>query len=167
MPHPPAPPLLAHRPVVIRSDEAEYLTSIGHLLLVDADATAGALSAHRVNLGAGDDGAVPHRHLHSSEMFVVLDGELQVLIDEAVVTARAGDLVVVPPGMAHAFGAPTDSAVEALIVLTPGTARFDYFRHVVRQRAGAQDLQVLVALQERFDTYFLESTVWQAARRAS
>jgi mannose-6-phosphate isomerase-like protein (cupin superfamily) len=151
---------------MIRSGEAENLTTIGHRLLVDADATAGALSAHRINLGAGDDGAVPHRHLRSSEMFVVFEGELQVLIGDAVVNARAGDLVVVPPGMVHAFGAPTDSAVDALIVLTPSPTRFDYFRHVVRQRAGAQDPQVLVALQERFDTYFLESPVWQVARRA-
>jgi hypothetical protein len=51
-----------HSPVVVRAAEAEYLPDIGTYLLADSSATHGALSTHRVQLGRGQDGAVPHRH---------------------------------------------------------------------------------------------------------
>jgi hypothetical protein len=37
-----------HDPVIVRSREAECLPEIGHLLLADASASNGALSAHRI-----------------------------------------------------------------------------------------------------------------------
>ena len=39
----------------------------------------GALSAHRVQLGRSEYGAVPHRHNNSPELFFMLDGTLDVL----------------------------------------------------------------------------------------
>ncbi|MFC6886458.1 MULTISPECIES: cupin domain-containing protein [Actinomadura] len=159
-------PPAASGTVVVRSDEAERLPSIGHVLLADAGATGGALSTHRVELGRGAAGAVPHRHALSHELFFVFDGALDVLADNEVVTARAGDLLVVPPGVPHAFGAHRDSAAQALIVITPGVERFDYFRQVVRVRDGSAPRDALLAAQDRFDTYFLDSAVWDAARSA-
>ena len=55
-------PTNPYPPVLVRADEAEHLDLIGHVLLADSSATAGALSSHRVVLGRGADGAVPHRH---------------------------------------------------------------------------------------------------------
>jgi len=153
-------------PVLVRADEAEHLDLIGHLLLADSSATAGALSSHRVALGRGADGAVPHRHDNSSELFYILDGAFDLLVADNVVTARTGDLLVVPPGSAHAFAAHRDSTAEALIIATPGIERFEYFRHVVRRREGSEPPEVLRGLQDRFDTHFLDSPAWQRARAA-
>ena len=50
---------------------------------------------------------------------------------------------------------------------TPGIERFDYFRHVVRRREGIEPPGVLLGLQDRFDTHFLDSPVWQRARAAA
>src|SRR5580700_1003963 len=102
-------------PVLVRADEAEHLDSIGHVLLADSSATGGALSSHRVVLGRGADGAVPHRHDNSSELFYILDGAFDVLVGDEVLLARAGDLLVVPPGLEHAFAAHRGSTAEALI----------------------------------------------------
>ena len=99
-----------HRPVLVRADEAERLDSIGHVLLADSSTTHGALSSHRVALARGADGAVPHRHDKASELFFILSGELDVLAGGEVITTAAGDLLVVPPGLAHAFGAHRGSA---------------------------------------------------------
>jgi quercetin dioxygenase-like cupin family protein len=151
-------------PVLIRAGEGEHLDSIGHVLLADSSATGGALSSHRVELARGADGAVPHRHGSSAELFYILDGALDVLMGEDVATARAGDLLAVPPGLTHAFGAHRDSGAAALIIITPGVERFDYFRHVVRRRAGTEAPEVLLGLQDRFDTHFTESGAWQQAR---
>ena len=56
-------------PVLVRADEAEHLERIGHVLLADSCDTDGALTSHRVALGRGADGAVPHRHDGPSELF--------------------------------------------------------------------------------------------------
>lgn len=151
-------------PVLVRSEEAEVLAPIGHRLLADGPATAGALSSHRVQLPAGADGAVPHRHEASSELFFVVDGVLEVLIGDTVESGRAGDLIIIPPGLPHAFAAGAGHGADALIVITPGIERFEYFRHVVRQRSGEQEPEVLRALQDRFDTHFVHSDVWTSAR---
>jgi mannose-6-phosphate isomerase-like protein (cupin superfamily) len=157
---------IPYLPVLVRADEAERLDLIGHVLLADSSATAGALSSHRVALGRGADGAVPHRHDNSSELFYILDGAFDLLVADNVVTAHTGDLLVVPPGAAHAFAAHHDSTAEALVVATPGIERFDYFRHVVRRRDGSEPPGVLLGLQDRFDTHFLDSPAWQRARAA-
>jgi quercetin dioxygenase-like cupin family protein len=153
--------------VLVRAGEAERLDSIGHVLLADSSDTASVLSSHRVALGCGADGAVPHRHDNSSEFFYILDGTFDLLVEEEVVTARTGDLLVVPPGVAHAFAAHRGSTAEALVIATPGIERFDYFRHVVRRREGSESAEVLLGLQDRFDTHFLESSAWQRARSAT
>ena len=93
--------------------------------------------------------------------FCVVDGRLEVLVGEGIETADPGDLLVLPPSTPHAFRARPDSPVAALIVMTPGIARFPYFHHVVRQRAGEQSPEVLQGLQDRFDTHFLDSPGWQ------
>jgi mannose-6-phosphate isomerase-like protein (cupin superfamily) len=155
-----------YQPVLVRAAEAERLESIGHVLLADSSATHGALSSHRVALGRGAAGAVPHRHDKSSELFFILDGTLDVLAGDDIVAAGPGDLLVVPPGRVHAFGAHRDSTAEALIIITPGVERFDYFRHVARWREAREPRDVLLGLQDRFDTHFSESTAWDGARAA-
>jgi quercetin dioxygenase-like cupin family protein len=155
------------QPVLVRAAEAEHLESIGHILLADSRATHGALSSHRVALGRGAAGAVPHRHDKSSELFFILDGQLDVLAGDDIIAAGPGDLLIVPPGRVHAFGAHRDSAAEALIIITPGVERFDYFRHVARWRAGTEPRDILLAMQDRFDTHFTDSVAWNSARASA
>lgn len=152
--------LARHEPVVISPEQIEELPAIGHHLLVDSDSTGGALSCHRVRLGIGQDGAAPHLHRGSSEMFFVLDGALDVLVDAAVVTAHSGALVVVPAGCAHAFAAHPSSMADVLVVITPGVQRFDYLRQVERIRTGQARRDSLAAYQDLYDTHFLDRDGW-------
>ena len=95
---------------------------------------------------------MPHRHDNSSGLFYILDGAFDLLVEDNVIIARTGDLLVDPPGAPHAFAAHHDSVAEALIIATPGIERFDYFRHVVRRRKGSEPPELLLGLQDRFDT---------------
>ncbi|HEY2550335.1 MAG TPA: cupin domain-containing protein [Streptosporangiaceae bacterium] len=155
-------------PVVVRSDEAEFLGAEGYpvavRLLADASATSGALSTQRVTLGRGADGAAPHLHKNSSELFFILDGSAQLLAGTEVLTLQAGDLAVVPPAMAHAFAAPPAASADLLIVITPGVERFEYFRLLARFAQGQATLDDLLAAQDRFDNHILDSAEWRAAR---
>ncbi|WP_106403214.1 cupin domain-containing protein [Actinocorallia populi] len=155
-------------PLVVRRQDTELLGAGPDTiaLLADASATNGRLGVIRTSLGRGKDGATPHYHRGSAEMFFVLDGRLQVLAGEEVVTAEAGDTLVVPPRTVHAFAAAPGSGADVLIVITPGVERFDYFRLLDRVRRGQADPRDLLAVQERFDTHFVGSDPWQRTRAA-
>ncbi|MGW5368054.1 cupin domain-containing protein [Streptomyces sp. NPDC004009] len=153
--------------VIVREAEAEVVgrapTTIR--LLADSSATGGALSTQRVTLRQGADGAKPHRHENSAEMFFLLDGAADILSGDDVVTAGPGDLVVVPPGRPHAFAAVPGADADLLIVLTPGVERFEYFRHLRRVALGEATPESLLEVQELYDNHFLASQAWDARRR--
>ncbi|MGW4565031.1 cupin domain-containing protein [Streptomyces sp. NPDC004561] len=133
-------------------------------LLADSSATGGALSTVRVTLAEGADGAHPHVHHHSAEMFYLLDGAAEVLSGDDVVTAERGDLIVVPPDRPHAFAAAPGATADLLIVITPGVERFEYFRHLQRIRLGEATPDSLLEVQERYDNHFLKSAAWDGRR---
>jgi quercetin dioxygenase-like cupin family protein len=152
--------------VVIRAADAETLAGprVSIRLLADSSTTGGALSTQRVTMAEGADGAVPHTHQLSSELFYVLSGTVDLLTGDRVITGQEGDLVVVPPGLPHAFAASPGHPGELLIVITPGVERFEYFRHLARIATGEVTAESLLEVQDHYDTHFLVSPPWRAAR---
>jgi len=154
------------RPHLVREADAEIIgrapTTIR--LLADSNATGGALSTQRVTLADGANGANPHHHANSVELFYLLEGTAQFLSGESVVTAQRGDLVVVPPNVPHAFAAAPGENADILIVITPGVERFEYFRHLERIAYGKAPPESLLDVQELYDTYFQQSEAWNSAR---
>jgi quercetin dioxygenase-like cupin family protein len=152
--------------VVVRDAEAEVVggAPVAVKLLADSDATGGALSTVRVTLADGADGARPHLHRNSAEMFYVLDGAAEFLSGDDVVTGERGDLVVVPPGKPHAFAAAPGTGADLLIVITPGVERFEYFRHLQRIRLGEAAPESLQEVQDLYDNHFLTSPAWDGRR---
>lgn len=152
--------------VIVREADAEVVgrapTTVR--LLADSSATGGALSTQRVTLTSGADGAKPHLHDNSAEMFFLLDGAAEILSGDEVVTAGPGDLVVVPPGKPHAFAAVPGADADLLIVITPGVERFEYFRHLQRVALGEVPPESLLEVQELYDNHFLRSEIWDARR---
>lgn len=152
--------------VIVRAARAEVVgrapTTIR--LLADSSRTGGALSTQRVTLQGGADGAKPHWHDNSAEMFFLLDGAAEILSGDDVVTAGPGDLVVVPPGKPHAFAAVPGADADLLIVITPGVERFEYFRHLQRIALGEATPESLLEVQELYDNHFLRSEVWEGRR---
>ncbi|MFC3573188.1 cupin domain-containing protein [Streptomyces yaanensis] len=148
--------------VVVRSADAEVVGRAPATirLLADSSATGGALSTQRITLTGGADGARPHHHTGSAEMFFMLDGTAQLLSGDKIVTAEQGDLVVVPPGMPHAFAAAPGQDADILIVITPGIERFEYFRHLERIGLGKVPPESLLEVQELYDNHFVASEVW-------
>ena len=156
-----------NRSVVVRAADAEVVgrAAARVRLLADSSATGGALSTVQVTLARDADGARPHQHAGSAELFYVLEGAVQVLSGTDILTAERGDLVVVPPRMAHAFAAARGKSADLLIVITPGVERFEYFRKLERIAYGKDPPESLKDVQALYDTYFLDSPEWDAARR--
>jgi quercetin dioxygenase-like cupin family protein len=155
------------RSVVVRASDTQVVgvPTAKVRLLVDSNATGGALSTVQVTLDKGADGARPHRHDRSTEMFYVLDGVVRVLSGTEIVKAERGDVIVVPPRLPHAFSADSGSGADLLIVIAPGVERFEYFRKLTRIARGVEPPAGLRDVQDLYDTYFLESPEWEAAHR--
>lgn len=154
--------------VVVRAAEAEVIGYPPQMirLLVDSSSCGGKLSTQRVTLGGGADGAAPHHHAVSAELFYVLAGSAQLLSGDRVLTVEEGDVAVVPAGLPHAFAAAPGADTDLLIVITPGVERFEYFRELARVVTGEHSPETLLAAQDRYDTYFDDVPAWREARRS-
>lgn len=75
--------------------------------------------AHAVDI----DGARPHYHQRSTELYYVVSGEGSVTLDGAEHPVRAGSLVHIPPGVIHA----AKGRMRVLVVGIPDIADDDYF----------------------------------------
>ncbi|MCL3994672.1 cupin domain-containing protein [Streptomyces lavenduligriseus] len=153
--------------LVVPADEAETvgLADGGAFrLLADGDATDHALGVNRLSLETGADGARPHYHARSSEMFYVLDGAARFLLGERLVTVDGGGLVVVPPRLPHAFGAAPGATTDLLVVTAPGIERFGYFRRLGRIARGEEAFEGLLPEQERYDVHFVDDALWRSDR---
>lgn len=72
------------------------------------------------------DGAKPHFHKRSTELYYVLDGEGVVVLDGVEHAVKKGSLVHIPPGVVHsAIG-----RMRVLVVGIPDIAADDYHAHV-------------------------------------
>ncbi|ONM49840.1 cupin domain-containing protein [Nocardia donostiensis] len=151
--------------LLVRHDDAETLDTMGVRLYADHDMTGGKLSANRAFLPAGADGPPPHYHSTSAELFYMLDGRLRVLAGDEIHEIGAGDFLLIPPNMTHAWAAPATSPADVLVVFTPGIERFDYFRLGDRIRKGLASPAEILDTQERFDNHFVDSPIWRQATK--
>lgn len=152
------------RPLIAHEHDAETVPLPGggrFLLLEDSLRTAGLLGANRLILPAGADGTRPHRHRRSTEIFYILDGTMEFLLRGELTPVGKGGLVVVPPSCVHAFGAAADGPAEFFAVLTPGIARFEYFRQLGRIARGEADWNSMDALHDKFDVHFSGGPAWR------
>ncbi|MEX2225304.1 MAG: cupin domain-containing protein [Dehalococcoidia bacterium] len=156
--------------ILVRAGEAETLTLPNNsaTLFAEGKDTGDAFSALRFTMGPGSDGARPHHHAKASELFFIIEGAVDILVGDSILTARAGDLAVVVPGAMHAFAnaSATDGA-DVLIIFGPAIERFDYFRMLRDVVAGKTPGSEILATQERFDNWFSGSEAWSAHRAAA
>jgi mannose-6-phosphate isomerase-like protein (cupin superfamily) len=157
----PSTPVLVRRAPdaeVLEADPTSVIT-----LLADAGETGGKLTSNLTHFEPGNAGAPPHHHTRGAELFYVLDGSLQMLLGDGVTVFGKGDLVVVPPGVHHAFAPAAGASADVLIVFAPGTERFEYYRLLDRLHRGDASVQDLYDTQDRFDNHYVDSPAWQAA----
>ncbi|MBF6331207.1 cupin domain-containing protein [Nocardia transvalensis] len=157
-------------PAVIRQPaeaEVRRTAEVTMRLLIDAEETGRSVSTLEVTMATGADGASPHYHTRSEELFYVADGELQVMAGEEIVTVGTGGSIVVPRFMPHAFGAAPGSPARILIALTPGVQRFEYFRTLERFAHGQATPAEMAAVGDEYDNHFVDAPRWWAERNAN
>jgi quercetin dioxygenase-like cupin family protein len=65
------------------------------------------------------DQAPPHIHHRSDEAFIVLDGQLEVLMGAERRVLNAGETVVIPAGTVHTFATHGEAGSRVIAVMTP------------------------------------------------
>ncbi len=105
---------------VVPSGTAEKLPVFGVEVevLLDGGRSAGAAAVYRVSAAPGQ-GAPPHRHPGQDEMFHVLDGEFELMIDGVSRRLGPGDFAYAPRGAAHAFTCVGPQPARLLVSSTP------------------------------------------------
>jgi mannose-6-phosphate isomerase-like protein (cupin superfamily) len=118
----------------------------------------GSTTGHRIGIGElflppHTDGPPQHRHARHDEGFYVVSGTASFTVGEATYEARAGTLVMVPPGAPHTFANPSDQPTVLLNTFTPDTY-VQYFRDLrdVVAAGGALTPESTVEVMARYAT---------------
>jgi quercetin dioxygenase-like cupin family protein len=123
----------ATRPSFITSDQQPVLSFLGspERLLVSGHHTGGEFALFE-STGSRGHNAPTHRHVHASETFIVLEGEMLIEVSGEQRVAGAGDTAVLPRGLPHTF-VILSSMARYMTLHTP--AGFDDFVHAVSDLA--------------------------------
>lgn len=70
-------------------------------------------------------GPIPHVHGRDFESFFIIDGEVELYADGAIVTGHVNDVAVLPINIPHCFKNRTDTRAQMIAVVAP--AGFDRF----------------------------------------
>ena len=104
----------ADSPVELR---AETLPTLQRLV----DRSAGS-QAFTVLVNIASAGQAVPAHVHDvEEALIVVDGEIRASLDGVEVTAAAGDVVIVPPGIRHAFSHHGRTSDPARVIAVLGS----------------------------------------------
>jgi len=80
----------------------------------------GELNGQFVKLVKFDGDYVWHRHEHEDELFLVLDGSIEIHFRDGIVRLERGEMIVVPRGVEHK---PVARAAASVMLFEPASTR--------------------------------------------
>ncbi|MEU4011378.1 cupin domain-containing protein [Streptomyces pseudogriseolus] len=75
------------------------------------------------------NGPVAHIHENSDEAFYLIEGELEFLNGETILTAKAGDFIFVPRGTRHRFKNRSPRPTKMVFLFTPAGPEQFFLRY--------------------------------------
>jgi mannose-6-phosphate isomerase-like protein (cupin superfamily) len=109
------------KPVVLAPGEGRPydMGAIRAVFKADGDETAGRYNVSEWWLEPHTHGPGAHSH-EEDDLFYVIEGEMEILVDDAWVTASRGCFVLIPGGVTHDFKNSSDERAGALNFGAPG-----------------------------------------------
>ncbi|MBZ0284658.1 MAG: cupin domain-containing protein [Anaerolineae bacterium] len=139
--------------LVVQANEGRDIGGV--ICKVRSEATNGQYSILELSLAPGQ-GAPPHIHHREDEIFNILEGECVITAQEKSQVAKAGAVVVLPRGVAHAFRNASDAPTRIMITAVPGGLE-TFFEEA--NRVAADDPEAnskLAAIAQRHQLEFLK-----------
>ena len=121
--------------------------------------TRGELLAFELGLRPGGAVPIPHVHPIQTERFEVVDGRMTFRVGLRKLHAGPGDVIEVPPGVAHSFANKGEEEARVRVEVRPALAMEEMFTEVVAMaRAGRmnrrgmpRNVLELAALARKYD----------------
>jgi quercetin dioxygenase-like cupin family protein len=114
--------------------------------LATGETTGGHYSLFHVFIPAGPPGPLPHVHRNADEFFFVLEGRVEVLLEDVWHSLEPGQLLHVPRGNVHTFGDVTADAARMLSGFVP--SGFERFFRDFGHSARLEDVEPLPVQEE-------------------
>jgi len=137
---------------IIRNGEGEnYNYSQDHCFIkLSSNSTNGELSFVEDTLKPGFY-LGRHHHKIMTEIFYILEGEVELIFDDETITAKAGDTVTVPPHLWHA--ASCTNGGKMLTIFKNG--QFDLYLKKLSQLSDSdfEDTEFMKSVSAEFDIY--------------
>jgi quercetin dioxygenase-like cupin family protein len=137
--------------MLINEIERADIPGFGTRYLLSGEQTGGRLAVVEHTIAPHTLAAPVHTHADEDEYSYVLAGRLGALVGDEQVKAGAGELVVKPRGIPHAFWNAGDAEVRLLELVSP--AGFErYFAELapLLNVDGPPDFAALAGLQARY-----------------
>jgi mannose-6-phosphate isomerase-like protein (cupin superfamily) len=126
---------------------------------IGGEESRGAYSLLEYSHAAGAKGPPAHVHHHHEEAFMVLEGELTLVVDGSPVRVGPGQSAVVPRGCVHQPTNASDAPVRFVFINSP--AMDDFFvalSQLVADHGGRPPTDALLELGQRHDSIFVDLT---------
>jgi len=131
---------------VITPGEQVPLRVVGETISILA--TAQATGSYEVFLQHGPEGAGPPPHFHDwDEAYYVLEGRMDVTVDNRTRTVSAGEFIHIPRGVVHAFRLHAGGAKFLSINSGAGAAQF--FQEMDREVGGEMNIPRILDVASR------------------
>jgi len=131
------------RSVVLAPGQGRVVQVPGHPYTHKAtgEKTGGAYSLVEVTITG--QGPPQHIHLAEEEAFYVIDGTVNIQLDDEVVLGTPGSFILIPRGTVHTFWNAGQSPAKLLVIVSPPGME-DYLAEVI----GDQELDAAAFVEE-------------------
>ncbi len=146
------PPTGGIHPVEAGQDRFGETHSLGYSTIlfkaVPRETNGGLLIIEHKNLMKG--GPPRHFHLHQEEWFYVMEGEVLFQVGDSRTTLRAGESILGPRGIPHAFSGVGEKPAHMLIAFTPAGKMEEFFRYVAVPNGPKMDAEVFARFEMQY-----------------
>ena len=126
--------------------------------LAESDRTKDGMGIYLLTLAPRSPGAGPHYHERMTETFHVHSGVLAMMVNHKPVEAKAGDFILIPPRVPHAFANRSDSPVVFTLSFTPALHREGFFEGMAKLSAAQKmdDHDAMLKLMADYDQVVID-----------
>jgi mannose-6-phosphate isomerase-like protein (cupin superfamily) len=140
---------------VLRPGGGRRIDVCSRTFLVKAGADrpdGGDFSVLELCLGAGQQGPSPHVHRRHEELFYVVEGVFEFLLDTDRSQLGPGSFIRVPPGCRHSFSNPGRGPARFVAMASPAGMEQAFEEMATLSDRGALDERAILRLWARYDT---------------
>lgn len=143
------------RPVAVSPEAGQVLTFLGVVHKLTSEQTGGAFYVCEAVFGP-ESGSPLHIHHYEDEVIHVLEGAIDIRLDNETLHAPAGGIIHLPKKIPHALQNPLNTPLRIQVHAIPGGLEH-YFNEVEAALAeGSFDVEIHTQISKRYGLEWLE-----------